>query len=42
MPEGATHHDYVRNGTTTLFAAFDTADGTVISSLDRRQRNIDY
>ena len=25
-------HDYLRHGTTSLFAAFDTADGTVISS----------
>ena len=32
MPEKRTH-DYVRNGTTSLFAAFNTADGTVISSL---------
>ena len=31
MPERRTH-DYVRHGTTTLFAAFDTADGTVITS----------
>jgi hypothetical protein len=34
MPEKRTH-DYVRNGTTSLFAAFNTADGTVISSLHR-------
>ena len=26
-------HDYLRHGTTSLFAAFNTADGTVISSL---------
>src|SRR5665648_799842 len=32
MPEKRTH-DYVRHGTTSLFAALDTADGTVISSL---------
>ena len=25
-------HDYLRHGTTSLFAAFNTADGTVISS----------
>ena len=31
MPEKRTH-DYVRHGTTSLFAAFNTADGTVISS----------
>src|SRR3954467_912022 len=30
MPERRTH-DYVRNGITSLFAAFDIADGTVIS-----------
>jgi len=34
MPEKRTH-DYVRHGTTSLFAAFNTADGTVISSLHR-------
>src|SRR5665648_817050 len=37
MPEKRTH-DYVRHGTTSLFAALDTADGTVISSLHRRDR----
>jgi len=31
-------HDYVRHGTTDLFAAFNIADGTVISSLSRRHR----
>ena len=31
MPEKRTH-DYLRHGTTSLFAAFNTADGTVISS----------
>ena len=41
MPEKRTH-DYVRNGTTTLFAAFNTADGTVISSLHRRHRTIEF
>jgi transposase len=41
MPEKRTH-DYVRHGTTTLFAAFDTADGTVISSLHRRHRAIEF
>jgi len=35
MPEKRTH-DYVRHGTTSLFAAFNTVDGTVISSLHRR------
>ena len=31
MPEKRTH-DYVRHGTTSLFAALNVADGTVISS----------
>jgi hypothetical protein len=33
MPERRTH-DYVRNGLTTLFAAFDVATGEVITSPD--------
>ncbi|MFD3686193.1 IS630 family transposase, partial [Nocardiopsis sp. NPDC058631] len=37
VPERATH-DYVRAGTTTLFAALDTASGRVIGSLHRRHR----
>src|SRR4051795_9988834 len=37
MPERRTH-DYVRAGTTTLFAALDVADGTVIGSIHRRRR----
>jgi transposase-like protein/transposase len=41
MPERRTH-DYLRNGLTTLFAAFNTADGTVISSLHRRHRATDF
>ena len=41
MPEKRTH-DYVRNGTTSLFAAFNTSDGTVISSLHRRHRSIEF
>jgi transposase len=41
MPERRTH-DYVRHGTTSLFAAFDVADGTVISSLHRRHRAIEF
>ena len=41
MPEKRTH-DYVRHGVTSLFAAFDTADGTVISSLHRRHRTIEF
>ncbi len=41
MPEKRTH-DYVRHGTTSLFAAFNTADGTVISSVHRRHRTIEF
>ena len=41
MPEKRTH-DYVRHGTTSLFAAFNTADGTVISSLHRRHRSLEF
>ena len=41
MPEKRTH-DYVRHGTTSLFAAFNVADGTVISSLHRRHRSIEF
>jgi transposase len=35
-------HDYVRHGTTSLFAAFNTADGSVISSLHRRHRAVEF
>ncbi len=41
MPERRTH-DYVRHGTTTLFAAMDVADGTVITSLHRRHRAVEF
>jgi transposase len=41
MPEKRTH-DYVRHGTTSLFAAFNTTDGTVISSLHRRHRTVEF
>src|SRR6185312_15617505 len=41
MPERRTH-DYVRHGTTDLFAAFNIADGTVISSLSRRHRAVEF
>jgi transcriptional regulator with XRE-family HTH domain len=41
MPEKRTH-DYVRHGTTSLFAAFNTADGAVISSLHRRHRAVKF
>jgi len=35
-------HDYARHGTTDLFAAFNIADGTVISSLSRRHRAAEF
>jgi transposase len=41
MPERRTH-DYLRHGITSLFAAFDIADGTVISELHRRHRAIEF
>jgi transposase len=41
MPERRTH-DYIRHGTTSLFAAFNTADATVISALHRRHRSIEF
>ncbi len=41
MPERRTH-DYVRHGTTSLFAAFNIADGTVISALHRWHRAIEF
>ena len=41
MPERRTH-DYERNGITTLFAAFNIADGTVISELHRHHRATEF
>ena len=41
MPERRTH-DYARHGITSLFAAFNIADGTVISELHRRHRAAEY
>lgn len=35
-------HDYVRHGTTSLFAAFNVADGTVISSIHRKHRAVEF
>ena len=35
-------HDYVRHGTTDLFAAFNIADGTVISALYRHHRAAEF
>ena len=39
--EGVTH-DYVRHGTTTLFAALDIANGKVISQCKRRHRHQEF
>jgi transposase len=41
MPERRSH-DYVRHGTTSLFAAFNIADGSVISELHRRHRASEF
>jgi len=41
MPERRTH-DYHRNGITSLFAAFNIADGTVITELHRRHRAAEF
>ena len=41
MPERRTH-DYVRHGTTSLFAAMNVADGTVIATTHRRHRAIEF
>ncbi len=35
-------HDYVRHGTTTLFAALNVADGTVIGQCQSRHRHIEW
>jgi transposase len=35
-------HDYLRHGTTSLFAALDTRTGKVISQLQRRHRSIEF
>src|SRR5690349_11702004 len=35
-------HDYIRHGTTDLFAAFNIADGTVISQLRRHHRAAEF
>src|SRR5262249_51955021 len=41
MPERRSH-DYVRHGTTTLFAAFNIADGTVIGETHRQHRATEF
>jgi transposase len=40
-PERRTH-DYIRHGITSLFAAFNIADGTVISALHQHHRAIEF
>jgi transposase len=39
---GTLTHDYVRNGTTTLFAALNTLDGTVIGQCRQRHRHQEF
>lgn len=39
---GTTTHDYKRHGTTTLFAALNTLDGSVISMCQARHRHIEW
>ena len=41
MPERRTH-DYTRNGVTSRFAAFNIADGTVISQIHRQHRAVEF
>ena len=41
LPETRTH-DYIRNGTTTLFAALNTLDGTVIHTCMARHRHQEW
>ena len=35
-------HDYIRHGTTTLFAALNVLDGTVIGSCKARHRHVEF
>ena len=39
---GRQTHDYIRHGTTSLFAALDVATGTVISQHQRRHRHQEF
>jgi transposase len=41
MPERRSH-DYARHGVTSLFAAFDIADATVISEIHRQHRAVEF
>jgi transposase len=46
LPNGralsGTSHDYRRNGTTTLFAAFDVATGKVVAAHENRRRRVEF
>lgn len=35
-------HDYIRHGTTTLFAALNVLDGTIIGSCQNRHRHVEF
>jgi len=35
-------HDYIRNGTTTLFAALNVLDGTIVSQCMQRHRHQEF
>ena len=39
---GTMTHDYIRNGTTTLFAALNVLDGSVVGQCMQRHRHQDY
>jgi transposase len=41
MPQRRSH-DYIRSGTTTLFAALDVATGQIIGSLHQRHRAVEF
>lgn len=41
MPEECTH-DYLCHGTTSLFAALNVAEGTVIASTHRKHRAVEF
>jgi hypothetical protein len=40
--QGHRTHDYVRNGTTTLFAALDIASGNVLAECKPRHRHQEF
>lgn len=46
LPNGRTltghSHDYKRNGTTTLFAAFEVATGKVVAAHKKRRRRVEF